>query len=342
MIEMTAQVLVNGVGTIGKRVACAVQKQDDMELAGLADVAPTGELRTVVEDGPLQDVPLYGATPDGDTALRDAGFDVDGLLEDRLPDVDVVVDSTPKGIDRQNKEELYEPNEVKAIFQGGAANDIAPVKFNANANYDAARGADYVKVVSCNTTGLCRLLDAVEERFGVETARAHLVRRGGDPKQDSRGPINSIIPVHKVPSHHAPDVQAVMPDLDITTVAVKVPTTLAHVHMVNVDLAADADAAEAVELFRDTPRVELFSDEHGYGSAAKVIERMRDLERPRYDFHDTGVWEETVSVEDGTLYWINMVHQESIVTPDNIDAIRAMLDMAGQEESMQRTDATLC
>ncbi len=338
---MTARVLVNGVGTIGKRVACAVQKQDDMELAGLADVAATGDLRTVVKDGPLQGVPLYGATADGADTLREAGFDVAGLLEDRLSDVDVVVDSTPKGIDERNKEELYEPNDVKAIFQGGASNDIAPVKFNANANYDAARGEDYVKVVSCNTTGLCRLLTAVDDRFGVDEARAHLVRRGGDPKQDGRGPINSIIPVHKVPSHHAPDVQAVMPDLDITTVAVKVPTTLSHVHMVNVDLEADAAAEDAVELFRDTPRVELFSDDDGYGSAAKVIERMRDLERPRYDFHATGVWEETVAVENGTLYWINMVHQESIVTPDNIDAIRAMLDMADRQESMRATDRTV-
>jgi len=164
------------------------------------------------------------------------------------------------------------------------------------------------------------------------------VRRGGDPKQDSRGPINSIIPVHKVPSHHGPDVQAVMPGMDITTVAVKVPTTLAHVHMVNVDLEADVSEEDVRELFQDTPRVELFSDEEGYGSAAKVIERMRDMERPRYDFHSAGVWEDTLAVEDGTLYWINMVHQESIVTPDNVDAIRAMLGMEDKQESIRMTD----
>ncbi|MFB6294749.1 MAG: type II glyceraldehyde-3-phosphate dehydrogenase [Candidatus Nanohaloarchaea archaeon] len=338
---MTAQIAVNGVGTIGKRVARAVQRQPDMELAGLADVAATGELRTVARDGPLQDVPLYGSTPDGEDALREAGFDVDGLLEDALSDIDLVVDATPKGVDERNRDTLYDPNNVKAIFQGGAANDIAPVKFNANANYDEARGEDFVKVVSCNTTSLSRMMHALDTSIGVDTATASLVRRGGDPKQDGRGPINSVIPVHDVPSHHAPDVQEVMPSLDITTVAVKVPTTLAHVHMVNVDLQAEVDEDAVLDLFRDTPRVELFSDADGYGSAAKVIERMRDLERPRYDTHAAGVWEETVAVEDGTLYWINMVHQESIVTPDNIDAIRAMLDMAEQEESIRQTDQAL-
>lgn len=336
-----ARVMVNGVGTIGKRVAAAVKQQPDIELAGIADVAVTGELRTVKRDGALREVPLYGSTAEGAEALESEGFEMEGVLEEALGDIDLVVDATPKGVDQQNRDELYAPNGVRAVFQGGASNDIAPVKFNANANFEQAGGEDFVKVVSCNTTSLCRLLHAVDENFGVEHARAHLVRRGGDPKQDSRGPINSIVPVHKVPSHHGPDVQAVMPEIDITTVAVKVPTTLAHVHMVNVDLGSETSAEEVKEVFREAPRVELFSDGEGYGSAAKVIERMRDLERPRYDFHGAGVWEETIAVENGILYWINMVHQESIVTPDNIDAIRAMLELADREESIRMTDENI-
>jgi len=51
------RVLVNGVGTIGKRVAEALDKQQDIELAGVADVAPSPDLRTVMGDGgPLEDV----------------------------------------------------------------------------------------------------------------------------------------------------------------------------------------------------------------------------------------------------------------------------------------------
>jgi glyceraldehyde-3-phosphate dehydrogenase (NAD(P)) len=35
------------------------------------------------------------------------------------------------------------------------------------------------------------------------------------------------------------------------------------------------------------------------------------------------------------------VHQEAIVTPENVDAIRAVLDSAGKEESMKMTDQSL-
>ncbi len=38
-----------------------------------------------------------------------------------------------------------------------------------------------------------------------------MVRRGADPGQVNKGPINSIVPnPPTVPSHHGPDVQTVM------------------------------------------------------------------------------------------------------------------------------------
>ncbi|MFB6099816.1 MAG: type II glyceraldehyde-3-phosphate dehydrogenase, partial [Candidatus Nanohalobium sp.] len=255
-----------------------------------------------------------------------------------LDEIDVVVDCTPPGVDEANKENMYEPHDVKAVFQGGAPDDIAEVKFNADANYEEARGEDFVKVVSCNTTSLSRTMSIVDERFGVESATANLVRRGGDIPQDGRGPINSTIPVTEVPSHHGPDVQAVMPDLDITTLAVKVPVTFGHVHMVTVDLEEDISEEEAVQAFEDQPRVRLIDAGEGYDSTGKVHEMMRDLERPRSDMPEAGVWRETVDVQDGKLRWIHMVHQESIVVPDNVDAIRSMFEMEDKDESIWRTN----
>jgi glyceraldehyde-3-phosphate dehydrogenase (NAD(P)) len=336
------KVLIAGVGTIGKRVAEAVKKQDDMELYGVADVSQTGGLRTVLsEEGPLHGTDLYASNEDGKENLEEQGFYVEGILEDQLDQIDVVVDCTPPGVDEKNKENLYEPNDVKAVFQGGASDDIAEVKFNADANYEEARGEDFVKVVSCNTTSLCRTMSIVDERFGVEDATANLVRRGGDIPQDSRGPINSTIPVTEVPSHHGPDVQAVMPDLDIKTLAVKVPVTFGHVHMVTVNLEEDISREEAVQAFEDQPRVRLLDAEKGYDSTGKVHEMMRDLEKPRSDMPEAGVWRETIDVEDGTLRWIHMVHQESIVVPDNVDAIRAMFEMEDRESSIDKTNKSM-
>ena len=333
------KIIVAGVGTIGKRVAEAVKKQDDMELYGVADVSQTGGLRTVLsEDGALHGTDLYASNADGKENLEEQGFYVEGLLEEQLDTVDLVVDCTPPGIDEKNKENLYQPNDVKAVFQGGAPDDIAEVKFNADANYEKARGEDFVKVVSCNTTSLSRTMSIVDERFGVEEATANLVRRGGDIPQDGRGPINSTIPVTEVPSHHGPDVQAVMPDLDITTLAVKVPVTFGHVHMVTVDLEQDISEEEAIEAFENQPRVNLIEAEKGYDSTGKVHEMMRDMERPRSDMPEAGVWKETVNTEDGKLRWIHMVHQESIVVPDNVDAIRSMFEMEDKETSIEKTN----
>ena len=74
-------------------------------------------------------------------------------------------------------------------------------------------------------------------RFGVEKARVVLVRRGGDPNDAKRGPINGIVPDPiKIPSHHGPDVQTVLPKINIDTAAMKVPTTLMHMHFVNMTL----------------------------------------------------------------------------------------------------------
>ena len=335
-------IVVAGVGTIGKRVAEAVNKQDDMNLYGVADVSQTGGLRTVLsEDGPLHGTDLYASNHDGKENLEDQGFYVAGLLEDQLDEVDLVVDCTPPGIDEKNKEHMYEPHDVKAVFQGGAPEDIASVAFNADANYEDARGEDFVKVVSCNTTSLSRTMSAVDKAFGVEEAVANLVRRGGDIPQDGRGPINSTVPVTDVPSHHGPDVQAVMPDLDIKTLAVKVPVTYGHVHMVNAELEEDVSEEEVKQAFRDQPRVNLESAGEGYDSTGKVHEKMRDLHTPRSDMQEATIWEETITVEGNTLYWIHMVHQEAIVVPDNVDAIRAMFEMEEKEDSIRKTDEAL-
>jgi glyceraldehyde-3-phosphate dehydrogenase (NAD(P)) len=334
-------IVVNGIGTIGKRVAEAVDQQEDMNLRGLSDVSPSPQLRTILsEDGPLNGTPLYASSQGGLETLRRGEMHVEGTLQEllELDEVDLVVDCTPPGIDEQNKEEIYKKYGVKAIFQGGADPSIAPVAFNADANYDDARGEDFVKVVSCNTTSLSRTMQAIDSRFGVDEATANLVRRGGDPAQDSRGPINSIIPVTEVPSHHGPDVQEVMPELDIKTLAVKVPTTISHVHMVNVKLDENTTEERVLDAFRDQPRVVLQEANKGYSSTGKVMEKMRDMERPRNDLNEASVWKETVTVDGKDLYWIHQVHQEAIVVPDNVDAIRSMFEIEDQDTSIQMTN----
>lgn len=333
------QVGVNGYGTIGKRVADAVAAQPDMELAGVAKTRPNYEAETAIRKG----YPLYAAIPDRADQFREAGIDLTGEVEDMVMKADVVVDTTPSGIGAQNRE-LYERYDTPATFQGGEDPDVADASFVARANYDGATDddVDYVRVVSCNTTGLSRLLAPLREAYGVEKVRVTLVRRGGDPGQTSRGPINDILPDPvTVPSHHGPDVNTIFPDVDIDTLGVKVPATLMHLHSVNVTLDAEPSAADVRKLLSDESRLFLVPEEAGIDGTGKLKEFAQDTGRPRGDLWENCIWEQSVSTDGRDLYLFQSIHQESDVIPENIDAIRALLDREDKQTSMATTDETL-
>ena len=331
------QVAVNGYGTIGKRVADAVTLQPDMELVGVAKTSPNHEADLAVEN----DYPLYAAVEDRIELFDEAGIELAGTVDELVAAADIVVDACPSGIGAQNKE-LYEAHDTPALYQGGEDADLVDTSFNARSNYAEAEGADHVRVVSCNTTGLSRLLAPLQEEYGVEKARVTLVRRGGDPGQTGRGPINDILPNPvTLPSHHGPDVNTIFPELAIDTLGMKVPATLMHTHSVNVTLESTPDADAVRDLLADENRLFMIPPEHEIDGAGKLKEFALDRGRPRGDLWENCVWSKSVSMEGDDLYLFQAIHQESDVVPENIDAIRAVLGTADAGESMARTDETM-
>jgi glyceraldehyde-3-phosphate dehydrogenase (NAD(P)) len=118
------RVALNGYGVIGKRVAAAVALQDDMELTGVSDVGTDWRLRVAGQKG----FRLFGAAPEHAEAMRQAGLEVEGTLDDLLGRVDVVVDCTPKRVAARNVE-LYRHRERKFILQGGEKHEVAGHSF---------------------------------------------------------------------------------------------------------------------------------------------------------------------------------------------------------------------
>jgi len=338
------KVVVNGVGAIGKRVAHAVKLQDDMKLVGISDVAPTSVLRTNLEpEGFLYKTDLYCSVPELKGNLESSGFYVKGTLPDLLASgqVDVVVDCSPAGIDEKNKL-LYRQHNVKAIFQGGAKDSLAQASFNSLVNFDESVGRQFVRVVSCNTTSLSRTFYAAEKAFGIKKAFVSLVRRAVDPWNPSKGPINAIKPAMSVPSHHGPDLKTIMHGLDVVTMAVVVPTTLAHVHIVSIETKNHASKKALENAFEKTSRVNVLDAKDGFSSTAEIMEKYRDLGRPRSDMPEVAVWRETVAAEKNHIYWMHAVHSESIVVPENIDAIRAVTGIESNNlKSIKKTDKAL-
>ena len=266
---------------------------------------------------------------DGEVAsFRAAGLPVAGTVKDLLERAEVVVDAAPDKVGQKNRE-LYAAAHLPVVFQGGEKSDVAEASFNALGNYAACVGKASLRVVSCNTTGIARAVSVVRPRWGVDHWEVTLVRRAGDPAETDRGPINGILPTFKLPSHHGPDVRTIFPDLSIATTAVVVPTTLMHVHVNHVTLTrAPRDAAEVVAAFRATPRFHLFSEWEHVDGTPQVMEFARDRGIGFNDMMENVLWENGIRLDGRDLYFFQAIHQESIVVPENVDAIRAIRKLA--------------
>ncbi len=93
-------VVINGYGTIGKRVADAVSVQDDMKVIGVSKTKPDFEARMAVQKG----YDLYIAIPEREKLFDKAGIEIAGTVDEMISDADIVVDCTPGNIGPQNLE----------------------------------------------------------------------------------------------------------------------------------------------------------------------------------------------------------------------------------------------
>ena len=331
---MAIRVGLIGYGTIGKRVADAVAMQKDMKLVGITAHSYSFNTEVAKAKG-------YKIFASGENDLKANGIIPDGDLNNLLDDVDIIVDATPKKIGKENIEKHYKPRKIKGIVQGGEKHQTAGTSFVAQCNYDEALNKDYVRIVSCNTTGLCRTLHAVNEQYGVSSVHATMIRRGADPGDIHHGPINAIVPVLEMPSHHGPDVQTVLPNVEIFTTALSVPSTLMHLHTLTVDLKKKASVEDVVELFKNSTRIRVVRNAEHLRSTAEIMEFARDLGRLRGDMPEICVWQEAIGITANAhnkLLYMQAVHQESDVIPENIDAIRAMMGFKDKEKSIEMTN----
>ena len=320
---------VAGYGVIGQRLADGVALQQDMELIGVADVAPTLSVRALREKGMPYD--FYTAMPQDTAALEKAGIPISGSLEDLVQKVDIMLDATSAGVGLKNKE-LYMQYKKKAIFQGGEANAIADVFFHGYANYEKGLGADYLKLTSCNTTGLIRAVDCIDRAVGVEKVAITIIRRVADPGDYHRGLTNAL-QIDKAPSHQALDLMTIMPHVEATGILVHTPVTHGHIITVVMTPKRDISVEEAIEIFSKHPRIRLVSIAEGFLGNASLFRYARDLGNSRGDMYEIALWTDSVVKCGRDLMFAINIPQEAVVIPESIDAIRAALRMQEDRES---------
>jgi glyceraldehyde-3-phosphate dehydrogenase (NAD(P)) len=329
---------VAGYGVIGNRLAAGVVAQEDMELIGVADVAPTLAVRALKDRGmPFE---MFAAVPGSEKALEDGGIPVAGSFDDLLGEVDIMLDSAPGGIGAKNKEK-YVAAGVKAVFQGGEAGEVADVFFHGTANYDRGLGADYLKLTSCNTTGLVRAVDAIHQAVGVSKTFITIIRRVADPGDTHRG-LTNVLQVEAIPNHQAVDLMHIIPEIDATGLLVHTPVTHGHIITLSVTPKEKVSVDAALQIFADYPRIKMVRIEDGFNSNASLFQYARYMENPRADLFEIGLWEEMVGLSGDDLVFAIHIPQESIVVPETIDAVRAALEMQSDgAEAVALTDRYL-
>lgn len=329
---------VAGYGTIGQRLADGVALQKDMELVGVADLLPTLSIRALKERGMPYDVYLV------DMAMKEA-FDayeipVKGSFEDLVKSVDVMLDSSPAGVGLQNKK-IYEKYGVKAIFQGGEKDDVADVFFHGLANFEKGVDQNYLKLTSCNTTGLVRAVNAIDEAYGVDCVSMTIIRRVADPGDYHRGLTNAL-EIEKAPSHQALDLMKIMPHVKATGILVHTPVTHGHIIVVDIQGKKKITKDMALEALQKEPRIMLVTKEEGFKGNASFYKYAREIGRPRGDFYPIGVWKDSILEDDDRIMFAIYIPQESITIPETIDGIRAIMHMHNtKEEAVQTTNQYL-
>jgi glyceraldehyde-3-phosphate dehydrogenase (NAD(P)) len=320
---------VAGYGVIGQRLADGVARQKDMELVGVADLAPTLSIRALKERGMPYD--LYLVEGADRAKFDELKIPVKGSFNELIGKVDIMLDSSPGGVGAKNKA-LYEKAGVKAVFQGGEANAVADVFFHGYANYEKGLGANYLKLTSCNTTGLIRSVDCLDRRYGVDRVAITIIRRVADPGDYHRGLTNAL-QVDKAPSHQAVDLMTIMPHIAATGILVHTPVTHGHIITVVAHGKKKITRDQALDAFREHDRIRVVSLADGFQGNASFFRYARDLGNSRGDMYEIGLWSDSI-VESGDdiMYAIN-IPQEAVTIPETIDAVRAALKMQPDSKS---------
>lgn len=327
------RVFVNGYGSIGRRIATFVKRDDQVNVIGIGKNSPRG-LDDAIGDGFAVYVP----------ESRISEFDstkISGTIESALDACDLVIDCTPGGTGYKNKQRLYEPRGLLAIYQGGETiygdSAVSDVLFNSRSNYDLALSKSHIMQGSCNVTGIGRVLQPLCEKFGKKIIRVDilLVRRWADIEQDGIDVPDTI--ELSSSSHHGEDVRAYMgDDIPIYVRTLKVPTRQMHVHVFDVRFEGKAPSSDEIhDALRSEPGVAILWGVRGTHEIRKFAQSNDALA----DTSLVHIHAELTASRGDSVQIIYSDDQTGIVIPENHMLMQAMLFSRPYGEALARTQS---
>ena len=328
------KVFVNGYGSIGSRISQFIAGDTDIEVVGVGKYSPDERVNDAISRG-------FGVYVPKNKLEQFKNFKIGGTIEEVLEKCDLVVDAAPGGQGYNNKKNLYEPKNVKAIFQGGETiigdKAVAALIFNSRVNYTDAFDKKYVMQGSCNVTGMGRILQPLKERYGSKIKRfdATLLRRWAD-LEDSKTEVKDSIEWTRKP-HHSEDVKSYMgKDTPLYIRVFKVPTRQMHLHLMDIRFVNIAP--------KPSELLDLFKDEYGVAVlyTAKGTKDIRDFaDSTKFSFTDTNmihIHADLLEVQDDIVKITYSDDQTGIVIPENHLLMQAMLFKRNHDDAFKHTE----
>jgi glyceraldehyde-3-phosphate dehydrogenase (NAD(P)+) (phosphorylating) len=327
------KIFINGYGNIGRRLAYALSKDNDVCLIGIA--------KYTADDWTLEAIAnkfdVY--VPRELIAKFKTQFSIAGSIEKAVNMSDLVIDAAKEGGGYDNKVKMYEPLRKPAIFQGGeerhGRRGVADMIHNSRVNYDMAAGKQYVIQGSCNVSGMGRVMQPLIESFGPDIQRydVTLLRRWAD-LEDSKE-VKDSIQWDKNP-HHQDDVKDFIPDANLYVEAFKVPSRMMHLHQMIVRFRSKAPSRDRiVDTFRKEFAIAILNSAKGTGDVrGKAIQ----LGFEHGDTNMIHIHQDVLRVQDETLKIVYSDDQTGMVIPENHLLLQSMIMRRPRLEALKRTD----
>ena len=327
-------VFVNGYGSIGSRIAEFIKDDSEINVIGVGKHSPDEKVDLAIKNGFSVYVPQKKID-------NFKNYNISGSIESVLSDCDLVIDASPEGHGFINKKNLYEPNNIMAIYQGGETiygdNAVSDIIFNSRVNYEKVFQKKHVMQGSCNVTGMGKILEPLRIKYGSNLIRfdVTLVRRWADLDQSDKQLVDTI-EMSQHP-HHGDDVKSYFgKDAPLFVRAIKVPTRQMHLHIMDIRFSGTAPNVDEI--------YSLFKDESGVVVlwTATNTKDVRDFANTmKFSFKDTNMVHihanMSVSIND-TVQIMYSDDQTGIVIPENHILMQAMLFERSYEDAFNHTN----
>jgi glyceraldehyde-3-phosphate dehydrogenase (NAD(P)) len=300
-------VAVLGTGVIGKRIIHELAADDRFDLTGII----VRSANVFVHARP--ELPYYSFDEDAAQALRESSIKARGSFRDALGQAEVIIDCGPSRTGA-TRAASYRAAGVRSVFCGGERDSALGPLVHPELSPKKALTAHSVRLTSCNTTALARVVAAVGPE-NIAELDATVVRCCTDRDKANKGITNGAV-LGPVPSHHASDLASVVPGLRARSMAMTVPMNVGHVIHARLALLSHMPRAMAVSRLAGGVRLNLLP-------AAEIIDQMgrrAAMTTPWRNRYALDVQVVDTDVPDRLDLWLAL-DNEAITIPEALDVL---------------------